>query len=62
MVGGLIKRLKKPFLVIPVPYPVVGSNRQVRDKLQQESSLFSYFEILSVSSRNDWIPVFTPAR
>jgi len=26
------------FLVIPAPYPVVGSNRQVRDKLQQESS------------------------
>ena len=23
--------------VIPAPYPVVGSNRQVRDKLQQES-------------------------
>jgi hypothetical protein len=25
-------------VVIPAPYPVVGSNRQVRGKLQQESS------------------------
>jgi hypothetical protein len=25
-------------VIIPAPYPVVGSNRQVRGKLQQESS------------------------
>ena len=31
---------------------MVGSNRQVRGKLQQESSLFRYLEFL-------WIPVFT---
>jgi hypothetical protein len=29
--------------VIPAPYPVVGSNRQVRDKLQPVSSEFKVF-------------------
>jgi hypothetical protein len=57
MIDGLVKSLKKLFSVIPALYPVVGSNRQVRGKLQQESSLLSYLEILSVSSRNDWIRV-----
>src|SRR4030043_2416668 len=50
MVDGLVKSLKKLFSVIPAPY-------KVRGKLRQESSLLSYLEILSVSSRNDWIPV-----
>ena len=49
--------MKRLYSVIPAPYPVVGSNRQVRGKLQRESTLFRYLKILSVSSRNDWIPV-----
>jgi hypothetical protein len=32
------KSPRRVFSVIPAPYPVVGSNRQVRGKLQQESS------------------------
>ncbi len=52
---GLAKSLKSLLSVIPAPYPVVGSNRQLRGKLQQESSLFRCLEFL-------WIPVFTPAR
>ena len=31
--GAMIMRV-----VIPAPYPVVGSNRQVRGKLQRETS------------------------
>jgi hypothetical protein len=41
MIDGLVKSLKKLFSVIPVPY-------RARDKLQQESSLLSYLEILLI--------------
>jgi hypothetical protein len=34
--------------VTPAPYPVVGSNRQVRSKLQRESS----------DVKSSWIPAF----
>ncbi len=45
MNDGFVKSMKRLFSVIPAPY-------QVRDKLQQESSLFNYLEL-------PWIPVFT---